>query len=275
MLENQGHDYSGALDHLRRRTTGSGRDRVMQFGLRPQPHPDDELARFELACDDHKEVDIDSWRQYLLRLIVHFFRLEAATSRLEDIASAQASGSDTLQPTSPASHRASAAPPAPPITQTLGSSRERAPVASSLGAAPDAVPASVSAFDERIIKTKLKNFLNLTKELGYGPLVEQVGRRVLRRRTPSEETQAEMVSNVFVVNRSIVLCAAACKKPNDAEMGRLLKPMMKDFDGISSIKDKNRSNKEFGLHFQVVADGIGCVGWIQLVSHLQDISIHL
>jgi len=148
-------------------------------------------------------------------------------------------------------------------------------VASSLGAAPDTVPASVSAFDERIIKTKLKNFLNLTKELGYGPLIEQVGRCVLRRRTSFEETQAEMVSNVFVVNRSIVLCAAACKKPNDTEMGRLLKPMMKDFDGISSIKDKNRSNRDFGLHFQVVADGIGCVGWIQLVGQLQLLSIDL
>ena len=98
---------------------------------------------------------------------------------------------------------------------------------SSLGPAPDAVPASVSAFDERIIKTKPKYFLNLTYELGYGPLVEQVGRRVLRR-MPFEETQAEMVPNVFVVNRSIVLYAAACKKPNVAEMGRLLQPMMKD-----------------------------------------------
>ena len=203
-----------------------------------------------------------------------FLRLEAATSRLEDIASAQAPSSDTLQPTSSASHRASAAPPAPPITQTQGSSRERAPVVSSLGAAPDAVPVSVSAFDERIIKTKLKNFLNLTKELGYGPLVEQVGSGALRR-TSSEEIQAEMVSNVFSVNRSIVLCAAACKKPGDAEMTRLLKPMMKDFDGISSIKDKNRSNREFGLHFQVVADGIGCVGWIQLVGHIQVVSVDL
>lgn len=54
-------------------------------------------------------------------------------------------------------------------------------MASSLGAAPDAVPSSVSAFDERIIKTKLRNFLNLTKELGYGPLVEQVSCRVLSR----------------------------------------------------------------------------------------------
>ena len=136
-------------------------------------------------------------------------------------------------------------------------------MASSLGAALDAVPASLSVFDERIIKTKPKYFLNLTYELGYEPLVEQVGGRVLRR-TPFEETQAKVVPNVFIVNRSIVLCAAACKKP---EMGQLLKPMMTDWDGISWIKDRNRSNREFGLHFQVVADGIGCVGWIQLVGH--------
>ena len=105
-----------------------------------------------------------------------------------------------------------------------------------LDAAPDAVPASVSAFDERIISTKPKYFLNLIYEHGYGPLVEQVGRRVLR--TPFEETQAKMVSSVFVINRSIVLCATACKKPNDAEKGRLPKPMIKGLDGISSIKVK-------------------------------------
>jgi hypothetical protein len=51
--------------------------------------------------------------------------------------------------------------------------------------------------------------------------------------------------------------------------------MMKDFDGISSIKDKNRSNKEFGLHFQVVADGIGCVGWLQMVGRLWVISVDI
>ena len=84
-----------------------------------------------------------------------------------------------------------------------------------------------------------------------------------------------MVSNLFVLNRSIILCATACKKPNDKEMGQLLKPMMKELDGISSIKDKNRSNKEFGLHFQVVADGIPCMGWVQLVGHLQAISIDI
>jgi len=121
-----------------------------------------------------------------LRLTLHFLRLEAATSRLEDIAAAQATGSVTLQPTSSASHRASAAPPAAPIVPPLGS-REHVPVAPSLGAAPDVVPASVSAFDERIIKTKLRNFLNLTRELGYGPLVEQVWRRVLSRRTSIED----------------------------------------------------------------------------------------
>lgn len=85
--------------------------------------------------------------------------------------------------------------------------------------------------------------------------------------------QAEVVSKLFAANRSIVLCATACKKPSDTEISELLKPMMKVFNGISSIKDKNRSNKEFGLHFQVVADGIGCVGWVQLVGHSRAISI--
>lgn len=74
-----------------------------------------------------------------------------------------------------------------------------------------------------------------------------------------------MVSNLFVTSRSIILCGTACKKPNDNDFASLLKPMMKDFEGITTIKDKNRNNKEFGLHYQVVNDGIACIGWIQMV----------
>ena len=50
----------------------------------PQPHPDDEHARLELACDDHEEVDTDYQRQYSFSPSWK----RAATSGLEDIAAA-------------------------------------------------------------------------------------------------------------------------------------------------------------------------------------------
>jgi len=74
LLENKGHDYSGpgprasaALNYWQR--AGSS----VAVWIRPPPHPDDEHARLELACDDHKEVDTDYRRQYSLQLTVHFF----------------------------------------------------------------------------------------------------------------------------------------------------------------------------------------------------------
>jgi len=125
--------------------------------IRPQPHPDDEHARLEHACDDHKEVDTDYRRQY-------------------SFSSRDVEAGGHCCSTSILFRRSSSNIPC--LTQSVGglSSLSYHPnavvvagVASSVGAAPDAVPASVSASDERIIKTKLKYFLNLTKELSYGP----------------------------------------------------------------------------------------------------------
>lgn len=55
-------------------------------------------------------------------------------------------------------------------------------------------------------------------------------------------------------------------KPSDAEFMTLMQPMQADYKVVEKIKDSNRSNREWSPHFQTVADGAGCVGWLQLVS---------
>lgn len=86
-------------------------------------------------------------------------RLEAATSRLEDMAASSIeipaiNGAPTPAPTGPL--------PAPPVAKTP----EPKPVL-------EALPESVEDFDSFIAGT-VKKFVNLSDELG-GPVAEQVG----------------------------------------------------------------------------------------------------
>lgn len=45
----------------------------------------------------------------------------------------------------------------------------------------------------------------------------------------------------------------------------MVKPFYEDLGAITKVKDEGRANREWSLHFQVVADGAPCVGWIQAV----------
>lgn len=95
-------------------------------------------------------------------------RLEAATSRLEDLADEQARKSSRVSITSVEHNLTSYAAPAP-----LSPPSAPALVPVSVSAPAAAVPRSVTAFDEIFIAEKFKPFVELTKSLG-GPLVEQV-----------------------------------------------------------------------------------------------------
>ena len=92
-----------------------------------------------------------------------FCRLEAATSRLEDLAAfggapaqaqAQPSSSYAVDTSKPTPVPPPAAPPAPEASKEI--------------------PPSVVAFDERIIEGKLKAFVDLTKSFAVQAVIDQV-----------------------------------------------------------------------------------------------------
>ncbi|CCA74201.1 probable adenylyl-cyclase-associated protein CAP [Serendipita indica DSM 11827] len=92
-------------------------------------------------------------------------RLEAATSRLEDIAVAQSGGAISFPEAKSARPASTTLPPraqSPPPGQAPAPTKQ----GSLSESAPDAVPASVAAYDERIIKGKLATFVERTKALG-------------------------------------------------------------------------------------------------------------
>jgi hypothetical protein len=55
-------------------------------------------------------------------------------------------------------------------------------------------------------------------------------------------------------------------KPSASEFATMVKPIHADFDAITKIKEtKDRSLRDWVLHFQTVTEGAACVGWIHAV----------
>lgn len=88
-------------------------------------------------------------------------RLEAATSRLEDLAiagNAPPKGDDASRAPAVSSSSAPSAPPPPPPPPAMSTE----------------VPRNVEAFDEIVIDGKLKPFTDLTKSFASPLVIEQV-----------------------------------------------------------------------------------------------------
>lgn len=135
----------------------------------------DELPGTQLAGYYHQTVSDSSSQLDQSQLTPKFSRLEAATSRLEDIAVVQSGGAVTF------SDSALARPASTILVPSAGSATQQQqqqpqPKFGSVSsdAAPDSVPASVSAFDGRIINDKLKTFVEQSNGLAQPLLVEQV-----------------------------------------------------------------------------------------------------
>ncbi|KAM5542594.1 hypothetical protein V8D89_003555 [Ganoderma adspersum] len=174
-------------------------------------------------------------------------RLEATTSRLEDLASLATS---YLPPSAQGAVAA-----APAVTSSSSTNTEPTPVpppaphvqaAAPTHAAPAETPRSVVAFDEQVIDGKLKPFVELTKSFASASVVEQIG----------------LVEQEFNDLRELLLVAASCKQPGQADFEKLLGPLQKDIEAITRAKEANRKDREWFNHLSTVAEGAPCVGWV-------------
>ncbi|KAI0747648.1 adenylate cyclase associated N terminal-domain-containing protein [Daedaleopsis nitida] len=168
-------------------------------------------------------------------------RLEATTSRLEDLASlassylpptAQAAASTVTSPAS-ANTEPTPVPPPPPPPQA---------------APPADNPRSVVAFDDQILEGKVKPFVELTKSFASPSVIEVVG----------------LVEQEFKDLRELLLIAGSCKKPDQGEFGKLLGGLQKDIEAITRAKEANRKDREWFNHLSTLAEGAPCVGWVTI-----------
>ncbi|THH33014.1 hypothetical protein EUX98_g1211 [Antrodiella citrinella] len=165
-------------------------------------------------------------------------RLEAATSRLEDLAALGPTNAPqpTGAPAAIASQASSEPTPVPPPHASVQASSP-----------PVEIPKSVLAYDERVIDGKVKPFVELTKSFAIASVIDQ----------------AALVEKEYVDLRGLILCASACKKPaDDAVFAKILDPLKKDIEGITRAKETNRKDRDWFNHLNVVAEGGTAVGWV-------------
>ncbi|KAL9092153.1 MAG: hypothetical protein Q9165_004586 [Trypethelium subeluteriae] len=186
--------------------------------------------------DISKAHTLNSANDSLLTRLIS--RLEAATSRLEDIASSAASFE------------------APPSATTNGSvsapSTAKAPAASPQSITP--TPSKTSSFPQPIedfdslTNGDVKTFLNLSQELG-GPIADQ----------------SSSVSRAFAAQRRVLLISTQAKKPEvtSSLYMEILKELQQDMQRVTEAREANRDPK-LKDHISMVADGIGALSWVAI-----------
>ncbi|KAF1949555.1 hypothetical protein CC80DRAFT_497441 [Byssothecium circinans] len=153
-------------------------------------------------------------------------RLEAATSRLEDIASSSVtydSGATQAGPSLSTSANASSSAPAPKAVESL--------------------PPSIEAFDT-LLNTELKEWSDLSSKLGS----------VI-------DSQAKAVQQAFSAQREFLLIATKAKKPDIATCMEILKDLQAAMEKVDEIRQGNRE-PQLKDPLAMVADGVGALGWV-------------
>lgn len=181
-------------------------------------------------------------------------RLEAATSRLEDIASS-AQSTDALPNGLPAATSkgpaSASAPELPLISPQTSTQTVRAPPPEPVA---DALPAAIADMDA-LIGSEVAAFIAASKAIDN--LVEE---------------QAAAVAKGFADQRRFLLVTTRAKKPDQSSSTfmDLLKDLQQDLGTAGDIKDSNRGSpmKE---HLAMVAEGISTLQWLVMEGKPADL----
>ncbi|KAK9365882.1 adenylate cyclase associated N terminal-domain-containing protein [Lipomyces kononenkoae] len=183
-------------------------------------------------------------------------RLEAATSRLEDLTifqtqAIQSRGLSTpttlsettipgsVTPTPATTSSSTPAPaPAPAAAAVLASEPTPAPIVEEL-------PTSLKEYDE-LIADYVAPFVELSK--GIDPLVEE---------------QAKYIATAFDAEREFLRIVSKSKKPAPSSpvLMELFKPITAQLESVQNLREKNRPSKFFN-HLSTVSEGAPALGWV-------------
>ena len=177
-------------------------------------------------------------------------RLEAATSRLEDIASSSqpSDGGSSVQSPAPAAAAKLAAgvPDKTDIPRTESQSSART-------ASPN-LPPAINDMDA-LIQKEVQTFIESSKSID--PLVKE---------------QAQAVAKGFADQRRFLIITTKAKKPDPQSqtLMALLKDLQQDLGTAGDIKDGNRGSpmKE---HLAMVAEGISTLQWLLMEGKPADV----
>ncbi|KAK4987020.1 suppressor of rasval19 [Elasticomyces elasticus] len=190
---------------------------------------------------EHHAIVIPHDAQSTLTQLVR--RLEAATSRLEDIAASTGETSESDGVSQGPLAATSSAPELP----ALGHEESQKTVK-----AVEIVPPQIEAMDGLMI-THLDKFVESSKSLD-GLLTQQ----------------AEAVARAFAAQRQYLPVATKAKKPDASSpsFSDLITDLQHEFTTINDIKESNRVSP-LRDHLAMVADGIGALQWIAIGVAMQ------
>ncbi|KAM0354110.1 hypothetical protein ACHAPU_001145 [Fusarium lateritium] len=176
-------------------------------------------------------------------------RLEAATSRLEDIASSTAPPADAavLNQAIPSPPNPTLAAPTPPAAST---SKAAALASVEPEAATEPLPESIEEFDA-FLNTSVEKYVELSHQLGG--LVAQ---------------QAALVKTGFQEQRKFLLISTKAKKPDLSGpdlpvFESLIKPINEALMAVTELKDSNRPSPMY-TQLCTVSDGIMVLAWVTI-----------
>lgn len=173
-------------------------------------------------------------------------RLEAATSRLEDITIFQEQANKLPQGT-----REAGAPGGTSQAETPGSASTGTTSASVATARSEPTPTAsektkfVTAFEE-FVQSSVRPFVESSKSIDA-----------------AVASAAEAFHEAFVEQSKVLALVAHTKKPDvtDQNLLKLLTPINRNIEAISGLKDANRRS-EFFNHLNTVTEGAPVLGWI-------------
>lgn len=186
---------------------------------------------------------------YSPRVKLNKYRLEAATSRLEDLAQASGvpvvnakdtAGSDVASPSSYTAPR-----PPPPAVED---------------------PQMIISFDQNVIDGKLKPFLELTKSFAGPSVIESVCAYVQLRSVLIHFLKATLVQKQFTDLRTLLVIVGHSSKPDQKTLETLVAPFEPTMQLIARLKEDNRKDRDWYNHLAVLADGAPSLGWVINVS---------
>ncbi|KAI4730158.1 hypothetical protein E4T49_02071 [Aureobasidium sp. EXF-10728] len=172
-------------------------------------------------------------------------RLEAATSRLEDIATSSANFEQPRGTVSDAGATHLPASSSAPELPGVAKHATQPPPPAAPTAQPDALPKPIQDMDS-LINDHVAKFVTSASGLDK-----------------NIESQAHAVERAFAAQRQYLVVANKAKKPDmtSPAFSELIKDLQQEMGTVTEIKDSNRASP-FKDHLNMVAEGMGGLQWV-------------
>ncbi|KAF8631426.1 hypothetical protein AX17_005103 [Amanita inopinata Kibby_2008] len=154
-------------------------------------------------------------------------RLEAATARLEDAAETIEKGRSTPETSDNTNAQQASAPDLPVPKQVE-------------------IPASVTVYEDMVLETCVKPFVELTNAFAVDALTAMVG---------LFNAQMQGV-------REFLFLSANCQHPPQEEFEALIEPLRIGIEAMTNAKDGNRKDRDWSIHLAFIAEAAPVSGWV-------------